>query len=158
MRALKLISLTIFLSLLTFPLDAQFLRGNRRTLMKENSELKNQIDSLMKELVIAKDEIGQYTEAQAAAEQTRKEPQGPVYNADLTDSLRMMWFVNKAKAEAEELPDLEDEHFTTDVPDSVFIARLEAMNSFIKLPFNENVRNYIILYSEKNNLFSLSKT
>lgn len=150
MRALKLISLTVFLSLLTFPLDAQFLRGNKRTLIKENSELKDQIDSLMKELVIAKDEIGQYAKAQAEVEQTRKVPQGPKYDADMTDSLRMMWFVNKAKAEAEELPDLEDEHFTTDVPDSVLIARLEAMNSFINLPFNENVRNYIILYTEKN--------
>lgn len=150
MRALRLISLTLLLTMLTFPLEAQILKGNKRTLIKENSDLKNQIDSLMKELLIAKDEIGQYEEAQAAAEAAKKVPQGPIYDADMTDSLRMMWFVNKAKAEAEELPDLEGEHFTTDVPDSVFIARLEAMNSFIRLPFNENVRNYIILYSEKN--------
>ena len=39
--------------------------------------------------------------------------------------------------------------FTTDVPDSVLMRRLEEMNSFITLPFNETVKNFMILYSEK---------
>ena len=39
--------------------------------------------------------------------------------------------------------------FTTDVPDSVLIQRLLQMNSFISLPYNETVKNYMILYSEK---------
>ena len=40
-------------------------------------------------------------------------------------------------------------HFTTDVPDSVLMQRLTDMNSFISLPYNETVKNYMILYSEK---------
>ena len=39
--------------------------------------------------------------------------------------------------------------FTTDVPDSVLVKRLEAMNSFITLPFNQTVKRYMVLYSEK---------
>ena len=39
--------------------------------------------------------------------------------------------------------------FTSDVSDEEMIRRLADMNSFISLPFNDNVKNYIILYSEK---------
>lgn len=39
--------------------------------------------------------------------------------------------------------------FTNDVPDSVLVKRLEAMNSFITLPFNQTVKRYMVLYSEK---------
>ena len=39
--------------------------------------------------------------------------------------------------------------FTTDVPDSVLLQRLTEMNAFITLPYNETVKNYMILYSEK---------
>ena len=39
--------------------------------------------------------------------------------------------------------------FSSNVSDEEMVRRLEAMNSFISLPFNENVKNYIILYSEK---------
>ena len=39
--------------------------------------------------------------------------------------------------------------FTTDVPDTTLIRRLREMNSFISLPYNETVKNYMILYSEK---------
>ena len=40
-------------------------------------------------------------------------------------------------------------HFKTDVPDSVLVRRLEDMNAFISLPYNETVKNYMVLYSEK---------
>ena len=39
--------------------------------------------------------------------------------------------------------------FSSNVPDSVMIRRLQDMNAFITLPFNETVRRYMVLYSEK---------
>ena len=45
--------------------------------------------------------------------------------------------------------DLETEKFSCDVPDSVFIQRLDGLNSFIRLPFNNIIKNACVLYSEK---------
>ena len=39
--------------------------------------------------------------------------------------------------------------FSSNVSDAVMKERLENMNSFITLPYNEKVRNFMILYSEK---------
>jgi membrane-bound lytic murein transglycosylase D len=72
-----------------------------------------------------------------------------------------MWYLQNQisrQAEYESFNDLEDigdfnsdsVRFTTNVPDSVLVERLKRMNSFITLPFNPIVKNYMILYSEKN--------
>ncbi|MBR5700317.1 MAG: LysM peptidoglycan-binding domain-containing protein [Bacteroidales bacterium] len=44
---------------------------------------------------------------------------------------------------------METAHFTSNVPDEVMIQRLKDMNAFIDLPYNETVKNWMILYSEK---------
>ena len=83
------------------------------------------------------------------------------YTAERTDSLLNMWYLQSQisrQSEYELFNDLEDiggfnsdsVRFTTDVPDSVLVERLKKMNSFITLPFNPIVKNYMILYSEKN--------
>ena len=83
------------------------------------------------------------------------------YTAERTDSLLNMWYIQNQisrQSEYEFFTDLEDigefnsdsVRFTTNVPDSVLIERLKRMNSFITLPFNPIVKNYMILYSEKN--------
>ena len=53
-------------------------------------------------------------------------------------------------------------HFTSSVSDSVLQQRLERLNTLIALPYNEAVRNYMILYSEKmpqkmSNIMALSQ-
>ncbi|MBQ9475213.1 MAG: transglycosylase SLT domain-containing protein [Bacteroidales bacterium] len=53
-----------------------------------------------------------------------------------------------AGASLEEIPD--DRRFTSDVSDEEFMERLEEMHSFIALPFNSTVKNYMILYSERS--------
>ena len=45
--------------------------------------------------------------------------------------------------------DMDSVKFTSSVPDSVYVERITKMNSFITLPYNDIVRNYIIKYSEK---------
>ena len=65
------------------------------------------------------------------------------------DSL-MAWYMHRATRNASrEQYNMDSVRFTTDVPDSVLMRRLRDMNSFISLPYNETVKNYMILYSEK---------
>ena len=66
-----------------------------------------------------------------------------------SDSL-MAWYLHRASRNAgREQYNMDSVRFTTDVPDSVLMRRLRDMNSFISLPYNETVKNYMILYSEK---------
>lgn len=69
---------------------------------------------------------------------------------DPTDSLLSVWYQSTGLNSylPEDIPD--SVRFSSNVPDSVFVQRLEKMNSFITLPFNETVKNYMILYSEKS--------
>jgi len=82
------------------------------------------------------------------------------YTAEKTDSLLSLWYLQTpvSRQEYEKFDNLEEigefnsdsVRFTTNVPDSVLVERLKKMNSFITLPFNPIVKNYMILYSEKN--------
>ena len=82
------------------------------------------------------------------------------YTAEKTDSLLNLWYLQNpvSRGEYEQFDNLEaigefnsdSVRFTTNVPDSVLVERLKKMNSFITLPFNPIVKNYMILYSEKN--------
>jgi len=72
------------------------------------------------------------------------------YTTEITDSLLTVWYLhNQIKQSKEGLFDMDAVHFTSNTPDKVYIERLSKMNSYITLPFNETVRNFIILYSEK---------
>ena len=93
-------------------------------------------------------------------EEAAEIPEGS-YTAEMTDSLLNMWYLQSQisrNSDFEFFDDLEDigefnsdsVRFTTNVPDSVLVERLKRMNSYITLPFNPIVRNYMILYSEKN--------
>lgn len=67
------------------------------------------------------------------------------------DSLLSVWYKTRPVPvdTFAQLPDTAGVILTADTPDSVLIARLEKINSFITIPFNETVRRYMILYSEK---------
>lgn len=65
-----------------------------------------------------------------------------------SDSLVRVWYIRQNSVFSVEY-DMEGEHFSSDVPDEVFIERLKNLNSFITLPFNDIIKNYCILYSEK---------
>lgn len=68
-----------------------------------------------------------------------------------TDSLLHKWYLNKSLNFADFEPfDLDSTNFTTDIPDSVFISRLKAINSFIPLPYNNIVKNHILFYTQKS--------
>ena len=66
------------------------------------------------------------------------------------DTLLHQWYMHRqSQIPGQERFNMDSVRFTTDVPDSVLMHRLERMNSFISLPYNETVKNYMVLYSEK---------
>ena len=82
----------------------------------------------------------------------------------MTDSLLNIWYVHRqVKEDSTGLEyDMDSVHFTSSVSDSVLQQRLERLNTLIALPYNEAVRNYMILYSEKmpqkmSNIMALSQ-
>ena len=131
---------------------------NRTQLIKENRKLKSELDSLKKEIEKYRMEI-QYTdsianEMMALYEENEEKSAAGInpedYTAEVSDSLLNIWYAHRmaASEEAGEY-DMDSVRFQSNVPDEVYIERIKAMNSFITLPYNEIVRNYIILYSEK---------
>ena len=68
-----------------------------------------------------------------------------------TDSLLQRWYMHRqGKSQAPDAGyNMDSVKFTTNVPDSTLMQRLESMHSFITLPYNETVKNYMVLYSEK---------
>ena len=131
----------------------------RSKLIKENAELRSRVDSLIRELESFR--LEKSVADSLAAEmllmlEEMEELDGveePVeeYSPEMTDSLLSLWYVHRQMEATRELTeyDMDSVRFTSDVPDAVLIERLEKMNSYITLPFNETVKNYMILYSEK---------
>ena len=131
----------------------------RKKVKEENLELKAQVDSLKKELdklrresilkdSIADEMIGIYEENKV---KTAVGLSPEDYTQDVTDSLLSIWYLHRQARNNEEGKgyDMDSVRFTSNVPDEVMKSRLEKMNSFITLPYNDKVRNYMVLYSEK---------
>ena len=72
------------------------------------------------------------------------------YTMEVTDSLLNIWYAHQLAIDgSEEEYDMDVVTFASNVPDEVYIERIKKMNSFIQIPYNDIVRNYIIMYSEK---------
>ncbi|NMB37760.1 MAG: LysM peptidoglycan-binding domain-containing protein [Bacteroidales bacterium] len=84
------------------------------------------------------------------------------YSPEEIDSLRSVWYLHKqAEAFNPDFEMMERDTLKSSIPDSVYIERLNRLNSFIPIQFNHYVRNNIILYTEKMpkvtaNIISLS--
>ena len=80
-----------------------------------------------------------------------QQQEGPIdYTDDVTDSLLSIWYLHRQLREDPQSEyNMDSVRFTSGVPDQVLIERLQKMNSFIQLPYNETVKNYMVLYSEK---------
>ena len=144
---------------LTAPALGQDLRLTKKQLRQENARLRMQMDSLRIDLEKYRSdsrlndsivsELRDIYENNAQRSAAGLNPED--YTPEITDSLLSIWYLHRQigrNREGQEY-DMDSVHFESNVPDKVYIERLEAMNSFITLPFNETVRNYIILYSEK---------
>ena len=66
------------------------------------------------------------------------------------DSLLSLWYqkrnLNLMDLEPSDIDTIE---MTSDIPDSVYIERLQRLNSFISVPYNRIIRNHIIYYTQR---------
>ena len=152
----KTLILTATLLMVAAPLwGGPVLRKSKKQLEKENKELLLRIEQLEAQLLayqidaaemesIEEELSGENENKVAAALQDYNEPEAS------TDTLLAQWYLHRSsRIPAREQYNMDSVRFTTDVPDSVLMRRLTDMNSFISLPYNETVKNYMILYSEK---------
>ena len=70
------------------------------------------------------------------------------------DSLLSIWYRQKAIPIDRFITETDSVEYFSNIPDSVYIEKIKDMNSFIPIPYNHVVRNYIILYTEKMPEFS----
>ena len=128
----------------------------RKDLLKENQKLRRTIDSLQRLLEDSEIEL---TDTSTSGDTINPGNIG-FLNSELyenlspeanQDSLLSIYYLQRQMATAN-LPaveDVENANYTSNIPDEVYIENLKKMNSFISLPYNSVVKNYIILYTER---------
>ena len=131
----------------------------KNELKRQNSELKSELDSIRNELERYRMDLAtadSLNNVMMAIYRGNEDSHGTGiapedYTADVSDSLLNIWYAHRMANDSEDIEsyDMDSVKFESNVPDKVYIERIEKMNSFITLPYNEVVRNYIILYSEK---------
>lgn len=130
---------------------------NKKKTEEENRKLQEKIDSLQMELDRYKAQADltdsleiEMLEAYGESVERSRDAFVPMeYTAEVSDSLLNIWYAHK-KAEGEiDFDEMDSVKFESNVPDEVYVERLKMMNSFITLPYNDIVKRYIILYSEK---------
>lgn len=124
---------------------------SRKELARENARMREVLDSLISELENVRSKAVHHIPEQADEGGLAIVGLLPEdYTLDVTDSLLSLWYVHKSMLKGDTVSfNMDSVHFRSSVTDKEYLQRLADMNSFITLPFNETVRNYIILYSEK---------
>ena len=124
---------------------------SRKELARENARMREVLDSLISELENVRSKAVHHIPEQADEGGLAIEGLLPEdYTLDVTDSLLSLWYVHSNLRKGDTVSfNMDSVHFRSSITDKEYLQRLADMNSFITLPFNETVRNYIILYSEK---------
>lgn len=146
---------------------------SKKQLLRENELLQQRIRDLEEEILWLKKDAAKDTldsEAMAAYESSEGDDilAGDIapedYTQEITDSLLSVWYLLRQNQRLHEGDNfnMDSVRYTTNLPDTVLIGRLQRMNSFITLPYNETVKNCMILYSERMpkkmcNMLGLSK-
>ncbi len=155
--------LILILSFIAFPYqaDAQLLKkGNSK------KELKAQIETLTKALDSLKGIIDGGAIEMADTTQFEESQNPEEYNftnshifADAQpgcnpDSLIEILYNERNISMERYIIESDSIELVSNIPDSVYIAKIKKMNSFIPIPYNHVVRNQIIAYTEKMPTFS----
>ena len=125
-------------------------KQTRKQVLEENEILRNELDSL--QLLLDSLRGREYLDRQEIALLEGNEPEGRVeYTTEASDSLLHLWYKNSLAADMDDVGEynMDSVRFSSNVSDAEMMRRLSAMNSFISLPYNDVVKNYIILYSER---------
>ena len=171
----KIYSLIILLSALSLPLAAQtgrgventaieqtqkekkpfrevlnglFKRPGKNQVRQENEILRNELDSLQMLLDSLR---GHAFIDERGIEAFEREETMFDYTPEAQDSLLHLWYKNTLTSDFDAVNEynMDSVRFSSNVSDAEMMRRLSAMNSFITLPYNDVVKNYIILYSER---------
>jgi membrane-bound lytic murein transglycosylase D len=140
----------VIILLLALLAPALYAQTHEYELEKENRQLRRQVDSL-------RALIDRMRDAEPLAEALEEGNKVPAvaprpmdYSPEMTDSLLTLWYQsNWGRDNAAPTPDLDSLKLTSAVSDTVMMDRLARMNPFFSLPFNDVVKNYMIVYSEK---------
>lgn len=130
-------------------------KKTRRQLIEENEQLLKKIELLQAQIEELRSEVEEVAiiedDLSGEGENENKISSGMEdYVSMSTDTLLGQWYMHRAsRIPGREQYNMDSVRFTTDVPDSILMRRLADMNSFISLPYNETVKNFMILYSEK---------
>ena len=131
-------------------LNDLFKRPGTRQIRQENEVLRSELDSL--QLLVDSLRGRVYLDEREIAVLEREEQQGSFeYTPEEQDSLLQLWYKNTLATDFDAVNEynMDSVRFSSNVSDAEMMRRLSAMNSFITLPYNDVVKNYIILYSER---------
>lgn len=142
----------------TFPIDLNQLFGRqrrqqqrqtRKQAIEENNVLRSELDSLQFLLDSLRGRV--YIEERELSAFEREEEDGFDLTPEQQDSLLHLWYKNTLTSDFDAVNEynMDSVRFSSNVSDAEMMRRLSAMNSFITLPYNDVVKNYIILYSER---------
>ena len=124
-------------------------RQTRRQAIQENEILRGELDSLQMLIDSLRGRV--YVDEKEIAVYERKEELGYDLTPEAQDSLLHLWYKNTLTTDFDAVNEynMDSVRFSSNVSDEEMMRRLSAMNSFITLPYNDVVKNYIILYSER---------
>lgn len=121
-----------------------------KELNQKIDSLQRAYDSLLVEYQSASGPINLPPDDEVEEIVEQEDPTFNEYTPDDIDSLRNIYYIQQSLGDiGSEFELIERDTLTSNIPDSIYIARLQKMNSFIPLPFNRYVKNNIIRYTEK---------
>ena len=146
-----LIAITLVFAL---PFAANAQKLTKKQLLKERIELQRTIDSLKGIIEGGALEMSDTTQFEESATNGTFNFEDNMQFADVDpgcnpDSLLSMWYIQKRLTLNETETSLDSVTLTSNIPDEVYIERLNRINSFIPLSYNSVVKNHIIYYTEK---------
>lgn len=121
---------------------------SKRQLQQEKVRLQYELDSIKAVVADLYQLLDNYTLPDPEEENIVEQIE---YTADVTDSILSVMYENRRVVDYVDGQsyDLDSVLFPSKTSDEELMKRLKAMNSYISLPFNPTVRNYIVQYSEK---------
>lgn len=149
--------LAIALMILAVPYTATAQFGKKPTkkqLLKERIELQKTIDSLKSIIeggALEMSDTSEFEEVEVynGINYIDSEEFADVDPGSNPDSLMSMWYIQKRLTLNDAERALDSITLTSNIPDEVYMERLNRINSFIPLSYNSIVKNHIIYYTEK---------
>lgn len=116
----------------------------KKQLLKEREQMYATIDSLK---AIIKESEAQTLEQEQYEEELSSLDSNYVLEGYQPDTISPMWYFQNRQSD--KILDLDSVVLQSNTPDEVYLRRLNKMNSFIPLSYNNIIKNNIILYTER---------